>query len=104
MNAPFAPAPSSSNATLSLILGIVGIVFCQLCAPFAWNIGLKAEREIDASGGTLDGRGLATAGKIMGIIGTVLLICLVLFFVVGIVMLGLLASSDPTIFDTTTEF
>ena len=55
------------------MLGIIGVVVCQLCAPFAWAMGRKAERLVDASGGTLGGRGEATAGKILGIIGTVFL-------------------------------
>jgi hypothetical protein len=36
-------------------------------------LGRKSMREIDASGGRLSGRGMAQAGYILGIIGTVLL-------------------------------
>ena len=75
------PAPNASGAVASLVLGILGLVFCPLCAPIAWALGRGAEREIDASGGMIAGRGLATAGKITGIIGTVLLVLGILFLV-----------------------
>jgi len=69
-----AVADNAPNAVLSLVLGIIGVVLCQLCAPFAWKLGRDAEAAVDASGGRLGGRGLATAGKVLGIIGTVLLV------------------------------
>ena len=78
-------APNAPNAVLSLILGILGLVLCALCAPFAWTLGKQAEAAVDASGGTLGGRGMATAGKILGIIGTVLL---GLFIVVIVVVIA----------------
>ena len=33
-------------------------------------MGGRGEQEVDSSAGTLGGRGLATAGKILGMIGT----------------------------------
>jgi len=74
-------ARKADGAITALVLGILGIVLCQLCAPFAWSLGRKAERQVDASGGTLGGRGEATAGKILGIIGCVFL---------GLLILGML--------------
>lgn len=80
---PSAPPPQGSwaqqsqdhpRAMLSLILGILGVVCCSLTAPFAWVFGKRAVAEIDASGGRLGGRGVAQAGYILGIIGTVLMI------------------------------
>jgi hypothetical protein len=67
---------------LSLVLGIIGVVVCSLCAPFAWKLGKDAEAAADASGGALGGRGLATAGKILGIVGTVLLVIGVILVIV----------------------
>ena len=77
-------APNAPNAVLALVLGIIGIVACTICAPFAWYFGKQAEDAVDASGGTLQGRGMATAGKILGFIGSVLL---VLGVIVGIIVL-----------------
>ena len=90
MGIPPATAVSDTapNAVLSLVLGIIGVVLCSLCAPFAWKLGNEAEAAVDASGGRLGGRGLATAGKILGIIGTVLL-------VVGVIVLILVLAIGP---------
>ena len=68
------PQPTNTNAIVSLVLGIIGIIFCGgILAPIAWYLGAQAENQIDASGGAEGGRGIATAGKILGIIGTVYL-------------------------------
>jgi hypothetical protein len=68
-----------------MILGILGIAVCGICAPFAWSIGGKAVREIDANPAGYSGRSEANAGKIMGIVGT----CLIIFGIV--VLVGLFA-------------
>lgn len=81
MSNPNAPAPGYSpqppanhpRATTALVLGIVGL-FCLLLGPVAFMIGNKAVQEIDASGGAIGGRSQANAGKILGIIGSVLLV------------------------------
>ena len=71
------------------MLGILGLIACPICGPIAWSLGHRAEQEVDASGGTLSGRGIATAGKVLGIVGTVFLALIVLFFVVGILIFGI---------------
>jgi hypothetical protein len=58
---------------VALVLGIIGIVACQVVSPIALVIGRNAMKEIDASQGSLGGRGMAQAGFILGIIGTVFL-------------------------------
>ena len=78
---PYGPPPDHPQSTLALILGIVSVVVCQIVGPFALVIGKRALNEIDASGGTLGGRGMAQAGYILGIIGTVLLVLVLLYFV-----------------------
>ncbi|HKF81274.1 MAG TPA: hypothetical protein VKB17_10660 [Thermoleophilaceae bacterium] len=70
----------------ALILGIVGLVLCGIAAPFAWWQGQSAERAIDASGGTLGGKGMATTGKILGIVGTVILGLLVIGGIVAVIV------------------
>lgn len=77
------PAPQEHpRATMSLVLGILGVVVCGVLAPFAWRIGKQALNDIDASGGQITGRGMAQAGYILGIIGTAILgIALVVFVV-----------------------
>src|SRR3954451_3657750 len=78
---PIAYAPDHPKATTSLVLGILGIVICNVVAPFAWKIGRDTVREIDASQGRLGGRGSAQAGYVLGVIGTAILAVGVLFAV-----------------------
>jgi hypothetical protein len=78
-------APDHPRATTSLVLGILGVVLCQILAPFAWAMGKRTLDEIDASQGTVGGRGAAQAGYILGIVGTVLLALGVIFFVIWLV-------------------
>ena len=56
-----------------MILGILGTVLCCLPAGIpAIILGTIARREVDASGGLQEGRGMATAGLVLGIVATVL--------------------------------
>ena len=73
--------PERSQATTALVLGIVGIFF-TVVAPFAWKFGHDELKAIDEGRRPPDGHGKATAGRILGIIGTV-------FLVVGLVVLAL---------------
>lgn len=82
---PYYAPPQHPQATTALVLGILGIVVCGILAPIAWSIGGKAVREIDANPAAYSGRGEANAGRIMGIVGT----CILIFWVVA--LLGLLA-------------
>lgn len=81
--------PEASQATTVLVLGILGLVLCGILAPFAWVMGNRELEAIDAGKRPPENRGTANAGKILGIIGTVLLgIGLVVgffFLVLGII-------------------
>jgi hypothetical protein len=57
---------------LILALGIIGIVLCFVCGIFAWVMGNTDLREMDAGRMDPGGRSLTQAGKICGIIGTIL--------------------------------
>ena len=81
--------PDHPRATTSLVLGISGLVLCQVLGPVAWAVGQNTAKEIEASRGTLGGLGSAKAGQILGIIATVLLVIGVVVVVV-IFILGLL--------------
>jgi len=66
--------PEQSSAVLALVLGILGLVSVGLLAPFAWWIGRAEEMAI--ADGRRDPANLqmATAGKVLGIVGTILLV------------------------------
>jgi hypothetical protein len=93
---PSAPAKSSSRATTSLVLGIVGFLCCQLCAPFAWYIGNQEVKAIKAGQSPIEGQGTAMAGMILGIIGTVFLVLGLLWIVFfgGMAILSALAGAS----------
>ncbi len=101
--APPAPGRKAEGAVTALVLGIIGVVFCPLLAPVAWSVGRKAERLVDASGGTLGGRGEATTGKILGIIGTVLIV-LGIVLLIGLIAFGTSIESGGGGTTTTFEF
>ncbi|NYG58813.1 hypothetical protein BJ980_001736 [Nocardioides daedukensis] len=93
--------PAHPNSGLAMGLGITGLVGGSLCgilivcAPFAWVLGSRTIREIDADPYRWSGRSAATAGKITGIIGTVLMILVLL--AIGAVVAWAIA--DPESFE-----
>lgn len=90
--------PDHPRATTAMVLGILGLVVCQACAPFAWSIGGKAVKEIDASGGAYGGRGQAQAGYILGIIGTILLglgLIAGVIWIIAVVGIGVSSNTGP---------
>ncbi len=72
-----------------LALGILGIVVCFICGIVAWVMGNNDLREIDAGVMDPSGRGLTQAGKICGMIGTILAIVWVFFWLM--ILGGMLA-------------
>ena len=73
---PYGTVPAmminNQKALWAMVLGILGIVCCPLIAGIpAIVLGKQAQREIDASGGRQTGRGMATAGFVLGIISCV---------------------------------
>lgn len=70
---------------LALILGILGVLCCQILAPVALFIGRASMTRIDASRGALGGRGLAQAGFILGIIGTIFLALGIVYLIVAVI-------------------
>jgi hypothetical protein len=65
------PTRDHPNGTTVLVLGILSLVVCGILGPFAWSMGSKALKEMDAQPGvTWGNRGNITAGRVCGIIGT----------------------------------
>jgi hypothetical protein len=87
MQPQYQEAMKPQRGGVILALGIIGIVLCFITAIIAWVMGSGDLKQIDA--GMMDpaGRGTTQAGKICGIIGTVLLILTILaiglFFILG---------------------
>ncbi|MGY0502081.1 DUF4190 domain-containing protein [Nocardia sp. FBN12] len=86
--------PEHPQATTVLILGCLGLAFCGFCAPFAWIKGRKVLAEIDAAGGQIGGRSQASAGHVMGIVGTALLGIMLLAMIGGIALMIISAEAE----------
>ena len=83
---PTSQYPESSNALLALILSIANFIVCPVLAPIAWVIASKELRAIDAGRRDPTKRDQANAGRILGIIGTVLLALGIVFIFFVIVI------------------
>lgn len=87
---PTPPAHPSSTSSMALgLIGLIGILLCGgitlMLSPFAWALGSRALREIDADPMSYSGREQAQAGRVMGIIGTALLVLAIVVLVVFVV-------------------
>jgi Domain of unknown function (DUF4190) len=81
----YQPGPQTPGAaTAALILGICSLILCPLCAPFAIFYGSRARKDIDASDGRLTGRGLGTAGVVLGWVAIGLTVLFIVFLVIGL--------------------
>jgi len=89
--------PKHPQATTAMILGILSLVVCGVLGPFAWVMGSKAVKEIDANPHAYTGRSEANAGKIMGIIGTALLALGVL--IIALAVIGVVVGARSNSFD-----
>jgi hypothetical protein len=81
-------APNSGKAIAALICGIVGLTSCGLVGIVAIVLGNQARGEIAASGGRVEGDGLAQAGLVMGWISVGLLALGVTVFLIVLVVLA----------------
>ena len=79
-------APAHPSASTVLVLGILGLVVCGILAPFAWVKGTRTLREIDAQPGRWSGRDQVQIGRVLGIVGSVLLGLALVFALVMIVL------------------
>jgi uncharacterized membrane protein YjgN (DUF898 family) len=87
---------ASTQAITALVLGILGIFCCGLLAPVAWYLGNQEVKAIREGRSPLAGEGLAKAGMIMGIIGSILLVLSILwiFFMGGMAVLQGMAAAN----------
>jgi hypothetical protein len=107
LSPPPLPVPASSgNATLALVLGIVGLVgglgscccclfvVLAVCAPIAWYLGQQELRAIRQGRAPASGEGAAQAGMVCGIIGTAILGLYLLGILGYVALVGVAASME----------
>jgi len=96
------PRRTPGGAVTALVLGILGLVMCGLFTSIpAIIVGRNTTREIDASQGQLDGRGMAQAGFVLGIVGTVIFGLALLLVIVVFALGGVIASGFESTCSTT---
>lgn len=78
------PGATKNDAVTILILGILGIAVCQLCAPVAWKRGNTYAQVCAIQG--IPQETTAVVGRILGIVGTVLLLISLLWFAFVLMM------------------
>ena len=102
MDTPFAASPQSAStmASVSLILGIGGLLgalggccccfshMLSLCAPIAAILGYQERQAIQRGRSPQAGAGMAQAGMILGLIGTGFLVLYFIGIIVWIMIAG----------------
>lgn len=83
------------NATLLLVLGILGIICCGILAPVTWVMSNGAMATLDAGGGKEGDRSMVTIARVLGIVGTVLLILSLLWLLAFGGLAAITAGSRP---------
>jgi len=81
---------TSNGGTMVFVYGLLGFVLCQLCAPVAWVKGNEYMRTCAAMG--VQPSGLGVAGRVLGIVGTLLFAVSILF--VGLMMIVQVAAHN----------
>lgn len=76
-----------------LVLGILSIVLCQVLGPIAWAMGNEELRRISAGQVDPMTRSSVTAGRICGIVATVLMVVSVIAVVGMFAFVGVAVSS-----------
>jgi len=85
---PAAPTKTSGHAIAGLIVGLGGLCTCGVGGIAGLILSVVALKKIDASGGTLGGRGLAIAGIIASAV------CILVGLIIGLgVLVAFLAAS-----------
>ncbi|RPI20403.1 MAG: hypothetical protein EHM57_08105 [Actinobacteria bacterium] len=87
--------PEPSQATTAFVLGLLGLVF-GILAPFAWYIGSKEVKAIDAGLRDPKDRGLAVAGRVLGMVITILMIAAVVFIILALVLVLVVSSESSS--------
>jgi len=92
-----APSPtggSDGRAIGSMVLGIVAAALCCLpavgpvCGIIAIVLFVRFNRDFQASGRTLGGRGMAIAGLVTGIVGTAIGAIYSVYYLIVVIILG----------------
>jgi hypothetical protein len=77
-----------SQATLALILGITSIACLPLLGPAAWAVARNELKGIDEGRRNPSNRRTAVAARVLGIVGTTILVAAVLLGLLALIVAG----------------
>ena len=83
---------ASGKAVTALVFGILSIFMCPLLGVVAWVLGNGELKAIAAGEAPVEGRTLASVGKVMGMVMTILMIVALAMCLVVILFFGGLAA------------
>jgi len=83
------------RGTTILVLGILGLVVCPICGIIAWIMGNGDIKKIEAGQMDPEGLGQTKAGKICGIIATILAILFTVIYGIVVVFAIVAAATQP---------
>jgi hypothetical protein len=75
--------PQRSQAGIALVLGVAGLAVFGVFGPLAWLIASRELAAIDAGKRPPASRGTATAARLLGIVGTIVVLGAVLLFMLA---------------------
>lgn len=90
--------PAHPQVGTAFVLGLVSLIGGFACGlpivvgPFAWSMGARVRKDIDANPGQYSGRDRATAAMVMGMIATGFLALALLIVVVAVIIIAASAS------------
>lgn len=84
------------NGVLILVLGILGLILCPPIGIIAWIMGHQELNKIRLGQVSNQDEGLARAGKILGIIGTIYFIVITILLAFYIIFIAFVASGRIT--------
>lgn len=71
----------ATRGTTILVLGILSLVVCGIMGPIAWVMGNEDLRQIDMGNASPNDRGQIQAGRICGMIATILMVVSIFFVI-----------------------
>lgn len=83
------------RGTLILILGVLGLMACQILGIAAWVMGSSDLQAMKAGRMDPEGQSMTQIGHVLGIVSTVLLVLQLLLVCVYFVFVGAVISNQP---------
>jgi flagellar basal body-associated protein FliL len=89
------PRREPHRGVIVLVMGILGFAVCGIFGIVAWVMGSGDLKKMDAGQMDPEGRGLTQAGKIIGMITTILMVIGVIIGGIAFIFMFVLAANAP---------